>query len=64
MFLKERGSLNIKDFVKVISGDKDKPHVLVEYLSAELKIPDYLKLINNNVHISECLMHNCVCVFH
>ena len=32
--------LNIQDFIRAISRAKNRPHVLVAYLSAEIKIPD------------------------
>ena len=33
---------DIYDFAKTISRSKNKPHVLMAYLSAELKTPDDL----------------------
>ena len=52
-----------KDFVKAIARAENRPHVLVAYLSADLKTLDDLLRYNTNVHISVCLMHNCICVY-
>ena len=52
--------LNILDFVKAIFRTKNRPHVLMAYLSTELKNPDHLIGYITNIHVSVCLMQNCL----
>ena len=53
MYLKQRVSVTIEISL----------HVILLYLSAELKTPDHLIRYDANIHISVCLMHDRVCVY-
>ena len=48
-------------FVKAISSAKNKPHVIVAYLSAELKTPDDLRRNNTNA-LYKCVSNARLCL--
>ena len=48
-------------FVKAISSAKNKPHVIVAYLSAELKTPDDLRRNNTNA-LYKCVSNAQLCL--
>lgn len=45
---------------RAFSRAKNRPHVLVAYLSSEIKTPDDVRRYNTHVHINVCLMHNYI----
>ena len=58
-----RGGIKLWRLYKANSRAIIWSNVLVAYLSAELKTPEYPRRYNTKVLTSVCLIHNCICVY-